>query len=209
MCVIVYKPCRVAMPGERLLQAAWARNPHGAGLAVLHRGEVEIHKGYMDFDSFLDAARRHTRKADRVAYHFRFATSGGIRPGACHPFPVSASIDDLNALDISAPMAFIHNGVISSGTRDMSDTMLYVRHNLSAYCASGLPMRTVRELVAEDTFGSRTLVFDGISNRAHMTGGWQQDGSGLFFSNMNFLSRGMPCRVAAKGAALDRIVGKA
>lgn len=190
MCVIVYKPRRVAMPGERLLARCWAKNPHGAGVAVMRDGQVTIDKGFMEFGAFMDFVNEGVTRKDAACFHFRIATSGGINPGACHPFPVSHKVADLKQLHCQTPVAFIHNGVISAGTKSLSDTMLYVKGQLARYVEGELAPRTRQRMIAADTIGSRTLLFDARANRAYMTGAWHHDeASGLWFSNTLFMNR--------------------
>ena len=201
MCVILYKPRNVAMPSEDLMYAAWQKNPHGAGTAVLRDGRVQIDKGFMDFGAFMDFVAEGVTRKDAACFHFRIATSGGINPGACHPFPVSTSVLDLKKLHCEAEVAFIHNGVISPGAPGLSDTMLYVKGRLADYIDHGVPARLRQRWIAVDTAGSRTLLFDARANRAYMTGSWyHDDATGLYYSNTFF----MACREWTRSTRLAK-----
>lgn len=77
-----------------------------------------IQKGFMTLEALLDALNAAAiQERDTVIYHFRIATSGGITPANCHPFPVSANVNDLKSLTIACKAAFVHNGVLGKGKR--------------------------------------------------------------------------------------------
>ena len=90
MCIICASPAGVKQPNVNTLRTMFYRNPHGAGYMFARDGKVTIHKGFMDFDSFLGAVRsEHFTKADSVVYHFRISTQAGVNPEMTHPFPLS------------------------------------------------------------------------------------------------------------------------
>ena len=191
MCIIAYKPEGVALPAKNILKTCFENNPHGAGLFILRPGEkmAEIHKGYMSFPDFWDFASVAVSPDDMVAYHFRISTSGGTCPANCHPFPVSSSVDDLRALSIRSRYVFVHNGIIGAGSRDLSDTQLYVRDTLTSLVGK-LKNKATRDKIAADTIGSRTLTVDARYHEAILTGDWIEDkDTGLLFSNTSYLAR--------------------
>ena len=55
MCVICASPKGTRQPSLSEIKRMFYRNPHGAGYMAARDGKVIIHKGFMDFDSFLGA----------------------------------------------------------------------------------------------------------------------------------------------------------
>ena len=55
MCIICVSKPGVRQPDENTIRTMFYRNPHGAGYMAAREGKVIIHKGFMDFDSFLGA----------------------------------------------------------------------------------------------------------------------------------------------------------
>ena len=190
MCIICYKPENVALPSKAILENCFWNNPDGAGLAIMRpeNDAVEIHKGFMTFADFYDFAKASVRPIDTCGYHFRIATSGGITPENCHPFPVSRNVNDLQALSINSRFAVIHNGVLGKGSKDLSDTQLYIRDTLSKRNLVSLPDSTIHA-IEQETTGNRLLLFDGKEHIAKRTGTWIDDKtSGLSFSNSSYSS---------------------
>lgn len=190
MCVIVYKKPGLSLPDKGMLAACFDSNPDGAGL-LLRRPDakqVEIHKGFMSFADFFNFASAAVTDADLAVYHFRIATSGGINPGACHPFPVSADAAVLKTLSCSARYGFAHNGIIGPGSPELSDTMLYIKDALAPRLASCPPLAPLRDTIAAETKGSRTVLVDGATGETLLTGEWIEDG-GLLFSNGSYMPR--------------------
>ena len=86
---------------------------HGAGYMFARDGRVQIHKGFMDVDSFLDAIRgEHFTAKDSVVYHFRISTQAGVNPEMTHPFPLSNRLSYMKALDVECRCGVAHNGII-------------------------------------------------------------------------------------------------
>lgn len=187
MCIIAAKPAGVPAPSLEALRNCWDSNPDGAGIAVSDGGAVIISKGYMNWEAFEEAVRNFgDLTASGVLYHFRIATHGGVRPECCHPFPLSRDMDALRALEISAPVAVAHNGVVHHQATDAetSDTMAYIRDVLAPLDAvSGGIMGNDTALgIAESTIcGSRLALLD-KSGRIDLAGDWVSDG-GVFYSN--------------------------
>ena len=188
MCIIAIKPLGVSPLPEDIIQTCFIYNSDGAGFAVHQPGlkDVLIRKGFMDVDALLEALDdEEISTADTVVYHFRLATSGGVRPGLCHPFPVSCKAKDLYATEIYCKEAFAHNGVFHGlGTRRMSDTQMYIRDTLSWYfpdVASNL------KNVESDTIGSRTVTLD-HNGKLYLTGNWIID-NGYIYSNDGYCRR--------------------
>lgn len=188
MCIIAYKKPGISLPDRATLATCFDSNPDGAGLLIRRPDskQVEIHKGFMTFDDFFNFASSAVAPADLAVYHFRIATSGGINPGACHPFPVSSKVPELKALDIRSRYGFAHNGILGQGAPGLSDTMLYIKGTLAPRLPACPSLASIREQVASDTKGSRCILVDGETGETILTGDWIED-KGLLFSNSSYL----------------------
>ena len=136
MCIICVSPAGVKQPSVNTLRTMFYRNPHGAGYMAVRDGKVIIHKGFMDFDSFLGAVRfEHFTKADSVVYHFRISTQAGVNPEMTHPFPLSNQPKRMKALDLTCRCGIAHNGIIrltSDPTNTQySDTAIFITDYLA------------------------------------------------------------------------------
>lgn len=145
MCIIAAKPSGIPMPSEETLRNMWEGNPDGAGFmyptTVKNKGKskalVQVEKGFMSFDKFLNAiqklAETHDMTALPLVMHFRITTHGGTCPELTHPFPVTSSRGALRKLKSTAPVGVAHNGIIHSVTpaKDMSDTSEYIATQLA------------------------------------------------------------------------------
>lgn len=183
MCIIAVKPQGNTPLPMTILSACWDNNPHGAGFVMYRPGHdtLLIQKGFMTLEALLDALNASAiQEQDTVIYHFRIATSGGIAPANCHPFPVSANVNDLKSLTIACKTAFVHNGVLGKGKKDLSDTQLYVLKKLSRYgnLQGSIPK------IEKDTAGSRTAILN-ADGQLWLTGKWVKK-DGYHFSNETY-----------------------
>lgn len=145
MCVIIVKPSGVEMPALHTLISCWNQNRDGAGFAWSDGATVHFHKGFLTFDSFLDALRAEKENIGdhALVLHFRWATHGGINQEMTHPFTCVSS-KPLTRLSGSVKMAVFHNGIIRDcyATETLSDTAVYTstalytryRSNHDFYC---------------------------------------------------------------------------
>ena len=136
MCIICVSPAGVKQPSVNTLRTMFYRNPHGAGYMAAREGKVIIHKGFMDFDSFLRAVRsEHFTKDDSVVYHFRISTQAGINPEMTHPFPLSNQPRRMRDLDLTCRCGIAHNGIIRLTTDPTntrySDTAIFITDYLA------------------------------------------------------------------------------
>ena len=180
MCIIAVKLQGQAPLSLPAITACWNNNPDGAGFVIHRPGHdcLLIQKGFMTLNSLLAALKASAiQEQDTVVYHFRIATSGGVSPANCHPFPVSADVDDLKSLVIACKSAFAHNGVLGKGEKELSDTQLYILNTLSGYesIKDSLPK------ILEDTAGSRTAILS-ADGYIWLTGKWVEK-DGYYFSN--------------------------
>ncbi len=187
MCIIAVKPQGQAPLPITAITACWNNNPDGAGFVIRRPGHdyLLIQKGFMTLDGLLaalDASAIQDR--DTVIYHFRIATSGGITPANCHPFPISGNLNDLKSLTVKCKTAFVHNGILGKGSGDLSDTQLYILKTLSRYgnIKSNLPK------IRKDTVGSRTAILN-ADGQLWLTGTWVEEDA-YHFSNRTFTDLG-------------------
>lgn len=190
MCIIIHKPAGIDCPNEAIIENCFANNPDGAGIAILrkHSNTVEIYKGFMELSAFQEFCKLSVNKDDIAAYHFRWATGGGVIPENTHPFPITPYESEIKALQIKTRYAFLHNGVISEGNKTLSDTQLYILNTLSKKDLSkGITRKLIKQIKA-DTLGSRCLIIDGLERKVFKTGNWIDDkDTGLLFSNDDYL----------------------
>ena len=74
MCIICVSPARTRQPSISQIRTMFRNNPHGAGYMFARDDRVQIHKGFMDVDSFLDAIRGNT-SPQRTAWYITFASA--------------------------------------------------------------------------------------------------------------------------------------
>lgn len=178
MCIAICKPKDQIIPVSHL-EESFRRNSDGAGFAYAENNEIHIEKGFMDFDSFLEAYKPHKEKAAIV--HFRITTHGETDQDNTHPFRVGKN------------MAMIHNGIINAidckDDPSRSDT-----YHFNTKILSQLYKRDSRfifkdhykELIREYV-GYSKLVF--LNNKGHFqivneqAGVWDE---GVWYSNKSY-----------------------
>ena len=189
MCVICISPKGVRQPYEDEFFDMWTTNPHGAGYMVARNGVVEIHKGFMTYDDFMDQIEfERFTSDDVVVYHFRIATQGAICPQMCHPFPFTTSTEGLRALDVECRVGIAHNGVIrltSTGNAELSDTALYIRDYLPKRVRKGMNNRVLTTIYND--INSR-MVFLFADGNFKTVGSWENL-DGLEYSNTHHVMR--------------------
>ena len=190
MCIICVSPARTRQPSISQIKTMFKNNPHGAGYMFARDGRVQIHKGFMDVDSFLDAIREeHFTAKDSVVYHFRISTQAGVNPEMTHPFPLSNRLPYMKALDVECPCGVAHNGIIrltsDPSQREYSDTALFITHYM-ARMVHGLDDLKDAQLLnrIERLAGSKLAIMDGSGYIA--TIGNFINERGLLFSNDSY-----------------------
>lgn len=192
MCIILTcDPDR--RPTSETIETCWVANPDGAGYAYATGDKVVISKGYMDLDDF-EWALRHVPENVPLILHFRIGTSGGYGPEVTHPYPVTSSLEALHALDVEAPVAIAHNGILpypSDDAQGISDTVAYVMRVVSrvarqrpvidhgGLCRSSKARRTLR-LTSK---GSRLALIDAAGHLLRIGEGWETVRPGVYASN--------------------------
>ena len=190
MCIICVSSAGVKQPNVNTLRTMFYRNPHGAGYMVARDGKVIIHKGFMDFDSFLEAVHsEHFTKADSVVYHFRISTQAGVNPEMTHPFPLSNQPARMRALDLTCRCGITHNGVIRMTTDPTntrySDTAIFITDYLARMVRKPADLRN--QALLDYIFAlerSKFAIMDASGYVA--TVGEFIDDQGLFFSNDSY-----------------------
>lgn len=104
MCVIIV--CESRLPTEAEIRNSDAANPHGCGLAWVHRQRVRWMKG-LSADDLLPTIRKRAIRLP-VVLHFRWASVGGLSPALTHPFPIGKG----NARNGTADAVLFHNGTV-------------------------------------------------------------------------------------------------
>ena len=192
MCVIAISGRGARQPSIAELRAMFYHKPHGAGYMLARAGRVEIHKGFMDFESFRYAvlSERFT-KSDPVVYHFRISTQAGVNPEMTQPFPLTSRPKITKALDVLCSVGIAHNGIIPITTdhtqTEYSDTALFITGYLAGMIR-GTGDIAIPELQSEieSMIGwSRLAIMDGTGEIA--TIGKFTEHNGILLSNLNHI----------------------
>lgn len=183
MCVAIAIPEGAPFPDLETMEACEWTNDDGIGIAFPDgNGRVEFFKD-LSLPELMDLGAL-TEGLSRLV-HFRLATSGGVRPELCHPFPLTKTADV--RLRGTAPRVLIHNGVWSDWdlAADLmaplpagpwSDTRLMAR--IIALHGDSW----IRRFVGEERVG-RLATLDGEGNIG-LAGDWEMDDdTGVWFSN--------------------------
>ena len=132
MCIIVSKEKNQNIPSKKILKNCFTSNPDGAGFMYTSNNKVRIEKGFFTFEEFykrlkkVDKALNLYKKS--LVMHFRIGTSGGYSEGACHPFPVTDNISEIQKTETTSKLGMVHNGIISNFVYGkLSDTQNFVK----------------------------------------------------------------------------------
>ena len=199
MCLIVAKPAGVKAPKNGDLKRWFKTHDDGMGLMYsLPDGNVRILKGAMTVNDCI--ALHDQLKADikpesitdiEIVYHFRQATEGTVKPGNCHPFPISKDKGLFQQTDIIIDKAIVHNGVIwdygtytdkkwiFNSSSDTTDTQKFIEDYLTDMDSSSLHNPGVMRLIAQYT-DSKFAILD--SEGITLIGKFIED-KGLYYSN--------------------------
>lgn len=193
MCIICVSPARTRQPSISEIKTMFRNNPHGAGYMFARDGRVQIHKGFMDIDSFLEAVRaEHFTAQNSVVYHFRISTQAGINPEMTHPFPLSNHLPYMKALDVECQCGVAHNGIIRLTTdptnHEYSDTALFIARYMAQMVHRPDNLKDAQLLNRiERLAGSKLAIMDGSGYIATI-GGFINE-HGLLFSNGSYLEK--------------------
>lgn len=185
MCVIVHIPA-----GEKLnlavLAQCWSANPQGAGFMFRYNGKIIIHKGFMTYSTLIKALDACKFIEDgfvlgEIAIHCRIATSGGVSPQKCHPFPIKNYQPSIEKSYCITDSALMHNGVIGAGGDDISDTQEYVMNVVYHAFREGMSVEELSKAI-NPGFNKFFIMTPRYNYRL---GSWQKE-DGVFFSNLNY-----------------------
>lgn len=202
MCIIVYKPDKVAMPSEDILRLCWQHNSDGAGFSFIRDGLVHGRKGFMKLKDMLEALKNEAQhyQDGALLMHFRIATHGLKDASATHPFPVSCVEEHLTWRNYSAQVVVAHNGIVT-GFGDfvggLSDTQHFIKDILSK--------PTIKDNLHDETFGkliaqASTSKWCVMSKDGRVTtiGDWEES-KGVLYSNDGYLERSFSTVYAGTG----------
>lgn len=188
MCIIAYVPAGKQIK-EETIRYMFKGNPDGAGIMWKPKdgAPIEIRKGFMKVEELIAAYSEIPVQCEK-AIHCRIATSGKVSVACCHPFPVRAKTTAMREAVDSAPVALMHNGIISYTTpskgmaSDYSDTMLFASRILYPL-QKQLNEAHIQTLI-ENSTSSRLLIFrqDG---ETLVFGDWKFE-DGVYYSNGNY-----------------------
>lgn len=205
MCIIAVKKPGVPPLPENKVKICFNNNQDGAGFAVMREGSEAIHirKGFMTLEEMNKALEEaEIQINDTVVYHFRIATSGGVKPEMTHPFPISHKKEDLYATDIVCTRAFAHNGVFGKGSDDFSDTQLFAKTHLCLYT-------NIEDNIGDILMDVKTCrVVIMLEKKLYLLGTWEED-SGYYYSNATFrYEKNVQRTYTSTGGYWDTVEGK-
>lgn len=161
-------------------------NPDGVGVAWNDGERVHFRKGLETAEQVMDIYEAIKDEALGFVVHCRIATSGGVSPNKCHPFPVTIHNQFLNitTYDGRTPCA-IHNGVFDIDVEDgLNDTQTLIKKVIApVYRADvkGFERGRYSEVVKMATKGSRFVIM--YPSHIEIFGRWNER-DGVLFSNL-------------------------
>ena len=182
MCIICVKPENFELSDD-ILKTMWDNNRDGAGFMYAENDSLNIIKGLMTFNDFLQAYEPHKNK--KIVMHFRIRTHGTTDAAMTHPFVVDNNL------------AFAHNGVISGmGDQTHSDTWYFNERVIKAIRArvqNFLDIDPIKDLL-ESKVGFSKLVFMDNTGKVDIINESKGDKSsdGVWFSNTSWRPRPTP-----------------
>lgn len=201
MCIAIVSERGVELPNDDILRVCFRNNSDGAGFSFNNdNNKVEIVKGFMDFNSFINALHAYDKKyclKDRgVLIHMRIGTSGkksalggGFRDPSCtHPFPISTRDKHLKKLRFVSDYAVIHNGVINfcdDSKSEISDTMIFIKEYVSCISSNRGWFYNKKNIdLIYKLAGSKLAFLNGRGDCQRTEGFHQKDG--IWYSNYSY-----------------------
>lgn len=195
MCIIAYKPSNKKMISEETLKTMFDNNPDGCGFMFLQRGEVHGEKGFMDFDSFYKALKKHKALwvTSPFVVHFRISTQAGVNKECTHPFPLSDKMGDLKKLKFTNDIGICHNGIISltssySKKITHSDTMEFITDYLSLIVSDIRYWKDNRTIRLIERLAESKLAILDKSGHCELIGDFKKV-DGIYYSNDSYKKR--------------------
>jgi hypothetical protein len=190
MCRIGIKHAGIRTPSKRTLLNCMDNNPDGAGYMFPDGLAVHISKGFHSAkhllrDMRLELKQRHLDELQTlIVFHARTGTSGLKKPENTHPFPLSNSVADLQALKIDSPSGMVHNGILCHVEGNLSDTMIFIRDYLCNWTFEELEQKRMYDLI-HLAIGTDKMVILDRSGKLIQWGTWIED-DGISWSNRTF-----------------------
>lgn len=194
MCIGIYSLKGNEIPNDDILRTCFRNNSDGAGFAFnTDNNQVQIVKGFMDFESFITALHKYDEKycfKNRgVLLHFRITTHGGTNPSNCHPFPISNNPKHLKKTRFISNYACVHNGIIdltADRKSELSDTMLFIKDYLSKISSNrGWFFNPKNIELIEKLIDSKMAILNG-KGEIISTSGFHKEEDGNFYSNTSY-----------------------
>lgn len=191
MCIIaVYDFKSGIRPTKERVETMIKNNPDGVGIAYNNGKRVYFAKALTNAEKVMEFFEGIPKSARDVVFHARIATSGGISAEKCHPYPLTADDDLLNAKQHLTKKAVVfHNGVLPvSIEKGKNDTQTFIKHSLAPlYNASEEALRdgAFDDLIELAIRDSRLVIMypDGV--RLYGSG-WKADADGVVYSNASY-----------------------
>lgn len=204
MCIICYKPKNKKMVKYETIKTMFDNNPDGAGFMYAHNGTVYGEKGFMSFDEFYKALKRHQNiwKCCPFVLHFRISTQAGINKECTHPFPLSSNMSDLKKLKFSDKIGITHNGIIyltsSYSTKiTHSDTMEFITDYLSLIIQNVNYWKNENTItLIERLVDSKLAILDGFGH-CELIGDFTKV-DGVYYSNESYKKRTFAIKPTSK-----------
>lgn len=192
MCVIAYKPMNTAFMSKGTLEECFRNNSDGAGFMFSANGKVHIRKGFMNFNDFWSALKAvRTQYGDNIPYvmHFRISTQAGVNQHCCHPYPLSANMENLKKLSCSSRIGIAHNGIIpltsDRTVKDYNDTMKFITDYATLLIISVDWWKNPNIARALKKLCESKLAILGSDNHVELIGEFVKD-KGCYYSNETF-----------------------
>lgn len=195
MCIAIGKPIGVDIPDESILRNCWENNDDGAGFAFNFNGKVFIKKGFMTYESFIDALNSANNKYDLkkkgMLIHFRIATHGSRDSSMTHPFPINYDDGALKKIEYISDYAVIHNGIITltsydaKKTEGLSDTAVFIKKYLTLIASNKNWFYNKQNVdLIEELIDSKMAILN-KNGDIKMTSGFTED-NGVYYSNSSY-----------------------
>lgn len=190
MCIIaIFKNGK--RPDKATIKRMMNTNRDGAGIAWNTGRSVAFRKGFTTVESVEAWLNRldSVGGCQNIVFHARIGTSGGISAEKCHPYPLTACVDNLNRVKYSgnAPVVF-HNGVfpidIESGLNDSQTFVKNMLYPLYKSDPRGLATGKYDPIIEMAVKGSRLVIVYPDGFRAYGTG-WQEEDE-AWYSNSGY-----------------------
>jgi predicted glutamine amidotransferase len=179
MCIAILQPAGTRLTKQKA-ENSFDSNPHGAGYMYAHDGKLVVNKAFYTFKELWEALEPDLDQyAETCPFviHMRIKTHGDNSPANIHPHIVN---DDL---------AFVHNGIISIGTKgDESDTAAFNRVLLQDMPENFLKNKAIMRLIEDFCSGSKLVFLDSQGNfqiANERLGHWNKT-DGLWYSNHSY-----------------------